>query len=395
MKRIAIVIGTRPEAIKQLPVVAATTRAEGLEPVVIDTGQHREMLRQILHPHGIVPDHELDVMLPNQSLEALTARLVEGLGALFREHPVDFCVVQGDTTTALSGALAAFYNRVPVGHVEAGLRTGRLDAPFPEEGNRRLVTAIARLHFAPTEASRQALLREAVDPASIVVTGNTVVDALELEIGRQRQDGVVDRIRHDLAVVLGDGYWRGKLVLVTGHRRESFGRGFQEICDALLELSQRLPEHTFVYPVHLNPNVRGPVHERLAGRANIKLIAPLEYSYFVRLMAESCFILTDSGGVQEEAPSLDKPVLVMRDATERTEGLIAGTALLVGTHREQIVESALRVALDGEVHASMAAARNPFGDGRAGERIATALQQYFTPDGTGHPGSVLGGAPTP
>lgn len=377
MKKVAVVIGTRPEAIKQLPVIAALRRTPGLEPIVISTGQHREMLRQILDAHGERPDHELDVMRANQSLAGLTARLLEALEALFDAAPVDFCVVQGDTTSAFCASLAALYRGIPVGHVEAGLRTGNLRSPFPEEANRRLVSVLTALHFAPTARSRDALLREAVDPGSILVTGNTVVDALELELERQERDGVLASIHGALEPQLGPRYWERRFVLVTGHRRESFGRGFQEICSALLQLAQDLPDVRFVYPVHLNPNVRGPVHERLDGQSNIVLLAPQEYAAFVRLMKESWLILTDSGGVQEEAPTLDKPVLVMRENTERPEGLEAGTAMLVGTRREQIIDGVMQLFDDERSYSRMAQAKNPFGDGNAAQRIAEAILGFL------------------
>ena len=292
---------------------------------------------------------------------------------LLAELEPDYLLVQGDTTSAMIGALAAFHRRVPVGHVEAGLRTGDMWSPWPEEGNRRMVGALADLHFAPTEGSRANLLREGVPAARVLVTGNTVVDALLQELERQREPGLRADLDRRIAGALGDGWRERPYVLVTGHRRESFGRGFDEICAALRELSERFPTHDFVYPVHLNPNVQAPVRAALEGRANVRLVAPQAYREFVALMEGAALVLTDSGGIQEEAPSLGKPVLVMRDTTERPEGVEAGTVRLVGPHRGRIVDAVTELLADPAAHARMATAANPYGDGRASARIAAAL----------------------
>lgn len=377
MKTIAVFVGTRPEAIKLAPVVRTLSATEGLRTVLVSTGQHREMLIQALDLFGLRPDHSLDVMQPDQTLSSLTGRLVSAIDPLLEEVRPDFSIVQGDTTTTFVGALASFYRRIPVGHVEAGLRTGDLTAPFPEEGNRRLVSGIAQLHFPPTEGSRQNLLRESVPDESILVTGNTVVDALHLERARQDEPAVRDALRAELAAELGDEWWDAPYVLVTGHRRENFGHGFDEICDAISDLAREFPDVRFIYPVHLNPNVQGPVNERLGGRENIRLIPPQGYPQFVSLMRESKLILTDSGGVQEEAPSLGRPVLVMREVTERPEGVEAGTVRLVGAHRDRVVEGVRELLTSEEAYRAMAEAVNPYGDGHASERIRDAILRYL------------------
>lgn len=374
MKTVALFVGTRPEAIKMAPVAHALAADPDLRPVLISTGQHREMLRQVLDVFELEPDHELDVMRPDQTLGGLTARLVGRIDELLAERAPDLALVQGDTTTAFVGALGSFYRGVPVGHVEAGLRTGDLAAPFPEEANRRLVAPLARWHFPPTPAARENLLAEGADPARVLVTGNTVIDALHWELAKQDASGLADELRAKLAERIAPGYWRERYVLVTGHRRENFGRGFEEICDALSELAARFPDVRFVYPVHLNPNVQGPVHERLGMLPNVSLCPPLGYREFVALMRDCTLVLTDSGGIQEEAPGLAKPVLVMRDTTERPEGVDAGTVQLVGPRRERIVTEVTRLLTDELVYASMASAQNPYGDGHAASRIVEALR---------------------
>ena len=368
-------VGTRPEAIKMVPLVHALRASPELEPVLVSTGQHREMLRQVLDLFGLVPDHDLDVMAADQTLGRLAGRLAERIDALLAELRPDYCLVQGDTTSTLFGALASFYRGIPVGHVEAGLRSHDLAAPFPEEGNRKMVTCVADLHFAPTGTNRANLLREGVAAERVLVTGNTVIDALHLELGRQEREGAGTRIRRGLEALLGPEWWSRPYVLITGHRRESFGRGFDEICAALAELARRHPEHRFVYPVHLNPNVQRPVHAELGGLANVVLVPPQGYSEFVALMRDCRLLLTDSGGVQEEAPALGKPVLVMRDTTERPEGVEAGSARLVGARRAPIVEGVTRLIEDREAYERMARAVNPYGDGRAAERIARGLEE--------------------
>ena len=377
-KSILVFMGTRPEAIKLAPVVAALRSSSEFECIVVATGQHKEMFRQVADQFGFSVDADLDVMSPNQSLASLTARLMNGIdGWLETAHP-DLALVQGDTSTVLVAALACFYRRIPIGHVEAGLRTGNIWSPFPEEMNRKLATQLVALHFAPTAAAREALLREGVQDETISVTGNTVIDALQIEMGLQRgNEPMLAAIDRDLAALLGPDWSQIPLVLITGHRRENFGEGFDQICEAIAELARRFPDHRFVYPVHLNPNVSVHVNRLLSGVPNVRLIAPQGYRNFVRLMSLSRLVLTDSGGVQEEAPSLGKPVLVMRDTTERPEGVEAGTALLTGAKASMIVDSAARLLTDPAAYRAMATARNPYGDGHATERIIAHIRRYF------------------
>ena len=342
--RIAILMGTRPEAIKMAPVVRAVAEFPGMEPWVVNTGQHRELIDQVIELFDIAIDRHLDVMQPNQTLASLTSRLIERLDGVMVDDKPDMVLVQGDTTTVLTGALAAFYRGIPVGHVEAGLRTGDLTAPFPEEGNRRLTTPITSLHFPPTSTSRDHLLAEQVPAADIVVTGNTVIDALVWEVERQREAETRQAIETKLASLVGDDVLTKPFVLVTGHRRESFGGGFEAICRAIRTLAERFADHLFVYPVHLNPNVKEVVHRQLGETDNIRLVGPQPYREFVALLSRCRVVLTDSGGVQEEAPSLGKPVLVMRDTTERPEGVEAGTVKLVGAHYDPIVHEVSQIA---------------------------------------------------
>lgn len=376
-KRVAVFMGTRPEAIKMAPVIAELEKSAGLEPLVINSGQHKEMIQQVIDLFGVSVDHELQVMRDNQTLAGLTSRLIEKIDAVLSETKPDFVLAQGDTTTVLCATLASFYQRIPVGHVEAGLRTGNIHSPFPEEANRRLVSPLASLHFAPTDASRQSLLAERIPDDSIFVTGNTVVDALFMELQRQEQADVGNQLRERLASLVGEDWLKRPSILVTGHRRENLGDGFEQICEALAQLSQKFPESLIVYPVHLNPNVLRVVHERLGGTDNIRLIEPQPYAEFV-MLAKSCrLILTDSGGVQEEAPSLAKPVLVMRDTTERPEGVQAGTVKLVGPVADRIVEEATRLLTDQAAYQAMANVANPYGDGKAAERIATQVAAHL------------------
>lgn len=376
MKRVLVFIGTRPEAIKMAPVFHALAAAPDFEPVVVSTGQHREMLQQVTDLFEIDVAHSLDVMQPNQTLAGLTARLLTAIDELLLQLAPDMALVQGDTTTVLSAALACFYRQIPLGHVEAGLRTHNLRAPFPEEANRVLAGRLVRLHFAPTDFGKNNLLSEGVSPDQIFVTGNTVIDALQMEVARQERPGVREQIESVLVEQLGSDFRSFPFVLITGHRRENFGAGFQQICDALATLADRFPDHRFVYPVHLNPNVQGPVRERLGRHPNIRLIAPQPYSNFVALMNASRLLLTDSGGVQEEAPGLGKPVLVMRDTTERPEGVDAGTVRLVGANAERIVDQVSLLLTDSRVYDAMANAVNPYGDGKAAGRIVTALRSW-------------------
>jgi len=357
--KVLLVFGTRPEAIKLAPVIAELRRRDGVHVAVCVTGQQREMLNQVLDSFEIKPDYDLAVMLPNQDLAGSTARCCAALAPVMQSEKPDWVLVQGDTSTAFAAALTGFYGGAKIGHVEAGLRSFNKRHPFPEEMNRRLVSVLADLHFAPTETSRRNLLAEGIPSPAILVTGNTVIDAL-LETVRRFQSSWP---KADAAK---------KLIVVTGHRRESFGEGFRQICDALRILAER-PDVEIVYPVHLNPNVREPVHAILAGLPNVRLIEPLPYPEFVGLMARSYLLLTDSGGVQEEAPSLGKPVLVMREVTERTEAVDAGAAKLTGVSKDSIVKEARLLLDDPAAYRSMVAAVNPYGDGQASRRIADGL----------------------
>jgi UDP-N-acetylglucosamine 2-epimerase len=370
VRRVMVVFGTRPEAIKMAPVVAALKSTPGVQTLVAVSAQHRQMLDQVLELFGIVPDDDLDLMAPNQALPELFGRILTGMHEVIERRRPDLVLVHGDTSTTLATALAAYYARVPIGHVEAGLRTGNLYAPWPEEANRRLVAPLAAVHFAPTERSRANLIDEGVAPPSIEVTGNTVIDALLDVAARIEREPDLRHRLEDMFPFLDPSR---KLVLVTGHRRENFGDGFEQICNALKQLATR-GDVQIVYPTHLNPNVQEPVNRILAGLPNVHLLPPQDYLPFVYLMSRSHFILTDSGGVQEEAPSLGKPVLVLRLTTERPEALEAGTVRLVGTDADRILEESTRLLDDREFHQSMARAHNPYGDGHAANRIAAWIR---------------------
>lgn len=377
-RNLAIFMGTRPEAIKLAPVVTQLRASNDFACSVVATGQHREMFRQVTDQFGIDVDADLDVMQPNQTLAGLTSRLIAGIDGWLDTARPDMALVQGDTTTVLCAALACFYRRIPIGHVEAGLRTGNMWSPFPEEMNRKLATPLVALHFAPTDAARAALLREGVADDTIAVTGNTVIDALLMEVSSQQNDATLRAsIDSDLSAALGLDWASVPFVLVTGHRRENFGAGFDEICGAIEGLAERFPEYRFVYPVHLNPNVQEHVNRLLGGLANVRLIPPQGYRHFVTLMSKCRLVLTDSGGVQEEAPSLGKPVLVMRDTTERPEGVTAGTTLLTGPKADAIIHHASRLLTDPAAYQAMATARNPYGDGHAAEYIVERVRRYF------------------
>jgi UDP-N-acetylglucosamine 2-epimerase (non-hydrolysing) len=378
MKKVAVFMGTRPEGIKMAPVVKAIEATEGLEPIVVSTGQHKEMLQQVVDLFEINVNHDLEVMQPNQTLPSLTARLITRIDALLEETKPDMALVQGDTTTVFTAALCCFYRGIPVGHVEAGLRTGNMRSPFPEEANRRLACPLVSLHFPPTENSKNNLTREHIDESIIQVTGNTVIDALYLEIDRQKTEENQSPLKAKLIEVIGEDFTQKPYVLVTGHRRENFGGGFDEICTALSTLAKAHPEYLFIYPVHLNPKVQKPVYDTLGQFDNIKLIPPQPYSEFVMLINNSRIVLTDSGGVQEEAPSLGKPVLVMRDTTERPEGVGAGTVKLVGAVGENIISSVNELINDEARYDAMAQAKNPYGDGKAATRIADAVLDYLS-----------------
>ncbi len=369
--KVLSVFGTRPEAIKMAPVVKALEADSGFESLVCVTAQHRDMLDQVLDLFQIQPNYDLDIMADNQGLTHITTASLIGLENVLNECAPDRVLVHGDTTTTFAASLAAFYKKIPVGHVEAGLRTGNVLAPWPEEMNRRLTDTICDLHFAPTESARQNLLASGAPAAGIVVTGNTVIDAL-LHIRRSLEE---DKTLRTLAAAgLPNINPDAKIILVTGHRRENFGDGFENICAALAKLSEQ-GDVEIIYPVHLNPNVQEPVNRLLGGNPRIKLLPPLDYLPFVFLMSKSHIIVTDSGGIQEEAPSLGKPVLVMRDVTERPEAVDAGTVILVGTDRDKIVAEGLRFLEDENAYSSMAKAHNPYGNGNASQQIMEKLKE--------------------
>jgi len=363
------VIGTRPEAIKMAPVIAELRRfPDRIRSIVCATAQHRELSDSILDLFDITPDYDLNLMRPGQTLTQITTAALSGMEQVLTEAQPDWVLAQGDTTTVMATALACYYQRIPFGHVEAGLRTGDKFRPYPEEMNRVLADALADLHFAPTARARDNLLSEGVLETTIRVTGNTVIDALLQIAGRN--------LPHAEAALADIPLWANRIVLVTAHRRESFGAGFQHICDALATLAAYYPDIQFVYPVHPNPNVSTPVHHRLQGITNISLIAPLEYASLVHLMKRAYLILTDSGGIQEEAPTLGKPVLVLRQVSERPEGIAAGVARLVGTDRERIVCEVSTLLDDGSAYARMARVVSPYGDGQASRRIVEVLLAY-------------------
>ncbi len=369
--KVLTVFGTRPEAIKMAPLVHALAKDPDFDAKVCVTAQHREMLDQVLKLFSIVPDYDLNIMRPGQGLTEITCRILEGLKPILESFRPDVVLVHGDTTTTVAASLAAFYQRIPVGHVEAGLRTGDLSSPWPEEANRTLTGHLALYHFAPTENSRSNLLRENIAEKHIYVTGNTVIDALFWV-----RDSILDdaSLQEKLAARYPFLDPDKKLILVTGHRRESFGRGFEEICHALADIAAQHDDVQIVYPVHLNPNVSEPVNRILGHVENITLIEPQDYLPFLWLMNHAWLILTDSGGIQEEAPSLGKPVLVMRDTTERPEAVDAGTVRLVGTNCQRIVEEVSRLLNDNDAWQAMSRAHNPYGDGQACGRILHALK---------------------
>lgn len=360
--RMLCVFGTRPEAIKISPLVLAAQRNPKVTPIVCLTGQHREMLDQVVKYFGLRVDHDLNLMQPNQTLSDLTARCLQMLTGIIAETKPDCIVGQGDTTTALCASLAAFYARIPFVHVEAGLRTDSIDSPFPEEFNRRVCSLTTSLHCAPTEAARQNLLQEGYSPDDVIVTGNTVLDALQLAVQQERLNSATWIQKHpDIA---------GRpMVLITAHRRENHGDGIRNLCSAIGRLADTFPQVQFVYPVHLNPNIRGPVHEILSGRSNVHLIPPADYPEFIWLMDQASLILSDSGGVQEEAPSLRKPVLVTRDSTERPEALTVGATKLVGTDPDRVFNEVRELLTNRDAYEAMQVDVNPYGDGKASERI--------------------------
>lgn len=367
--KIIVFAGTRPEAIKVAPVIHELYKRDNVTTIVCNTGQHKEMIHQAFHDFDITPTLNLDVMQPNQTLASLSSRLFEKIDQTLKAEQPDWILVQGDTTTVMVSALCAFYRDIRVGHIEAGLRSFNKWAPFPEEVNREIVSKVADLHFAPTKMAYANLVREGINPDDVFVTGNTVIDALywmKDNVERQ-EDGLLD---NRILKALREGK---RIVLVTGHRRENLGDGFVEICQAVRELAERYEDVVFVYPVHLNPRVQGPAMEILGNNDRILLLPPLSYKSFIALLNASYMVLTDSGGIQEEAPALGKPVLVMRDVTERPEGVKAGVSKLVGPHRQAIVQHASRLLDDEKAYKEMAHAENPYGDGHASTRIIDAL----------------------
>ena len=372
MIKVLSVFGTRPEAIKMAPLVNQLKQDPAFDSRVCVTGQHREMLDQVLKLFEITPEYDLAIMKPGQDLYDVTTSILLNIKAVLRDFQPDVVLVHGDTSTTFAAALACYYEKIPVGHVEAGLRTGNILSPWPEEANRKLTGAITRFHFAPTTTSAENLRRENTQPEHIVITGNTVIDALLQVVAKIEQDATLSQA---FAAQFPFVQAERKMVLVTGHRRESFGGGFEQICAALADIAQAYPDCDIVYPVHLNPNVKEPVYRLLSHVSNVHLIAPQDYLPFVYLMSRSYLVLTDSGGIQEEAPSLGKPVLVMRDTTERPEAVAAGTVKLVGTDRKKIVEEVTRLFEEKAYYDSMSFAHNPYGDGHACQRILAALKQ--------------------
>ncbi len=379
-----LIFGTRPEAIKMAPLVKALQAEPArFETIVTVTGQHRQMLDQVLHLFDITPDYDLDIMKPGQDLYDVTARILTGMRSVLAESKPDLVLVHGYTSTSTAAALSAFYAQIPVGHVEAGLRTGDIYSPWPEEMNRRITGRIATYHFSPTDMAAANLRAENVADEFIAITGNTVIDALHTVVGKIEGDpSLAEKLRADVAAMgydtarLADG--KRRMVLLTGHRRENFGEGFLNICRALQRLAQKYPEIDFVYPMHLNPNVRRPIAEMFEGKnfPNVFFIEPLEYLPFVYMMEQAYLIITDSGGIQEEAPSLGKPVLVMREVTERPEALAAGTIRLVGTDADKIVNEASQFIDDSEYYAANSLIANPYGDGNACRRILDFIARH-------------------
>ena len=362
-----VVMGTRPEAIKLAPVVLELRKHAEIDPVVVATAQHRDMLDQVLSHFSIEPDVDLDLMIPNQTLFHVTGEAIRKFETVFHKYSPELILVQGDTTTSFVGALAGFYEKIKIGHIEAGLRTGNKYSPFPEEINRKLVSVLADYHFAPTQRNRENLIREGTDPAKIVVTGNTVIDALFLTVDHQFTSELLSSRSFE------------RFILVTAHRRENFGKPLEDICKAIRQMASTHPEWLFAYPVHPNKNVREPAYRLLDPISNVCLLDPLDYSSFINLMARADLILTDSGGVQEEAPSLGKPVLVLREETERPEAAEAGTVKVIGTGKKTIVAETEKLIRDKKAYDKMARAHNPYGDGRASERIVAFIKNARMP----------------
>lgn len=379
MKKVLLVFGTRPEAIKMAPLVKTLEKEESIDLKVCVTAQHRQMLDQVLELFEIRPDYDLNLMKSGQDLYDITSNVLLGMKDVLDDFKPGIVLVHGDTTTTSSAALAAFYQQIKIGHVEAGLRTGDIYSPWPEEANRQITGVLANYHFAPTIASQENLLKENKDEKNIIVTGNTVIDALFLALEKIRNNsGLENKIIQDIESFFNNSKFKiqnSKFILVTGHRRENHGQGFINICEALKTLAINNPDIDIVYPVHLNPNVQKPAKEILSDISNVYLIKPLQYEQFIYLMDKSYFIITDSGGVQEEAPSLGKPVLVMRDTTERPEAVEAGTVKLVGTNKEMIIKEAQNLLDNKDEYNTMSKAHNPYGDGKACQRIAKFIKE--------------------
>ena len=375
MIKVLSVFGTRPEAIKMAPLVNLLKQDPAIDSRVCVTGQHREMLDQVLRLFNIVPEYDLSIMKAGQDLYDVATAILLNIKPVLRDFKPDIVLVHGDTSTTFAAALACYYEKIAVGHVEAGLRTGNIYSPWPEEANRKLTGAITTLHFAPTQTSADNLLAENVNPHSVQITGNTVIDALHQVVSKIDTD---TQLSTQFAAQFPYGVGERRLILVTGHRRESFGAGFENICQALQQIAAQFPDADVVYPVHLNPNVREPVYRLLSNSPNVYLIEPQDYLPFVYLMSRSYLVLTDSGGIQEEAPSLGKPVLVMRDTTERPEAVAAGTVRLVGTDQQTIVAEVSRLMTDKDYYQQMSYAHNPYGDGQACPRIVERIKQHFS-----------------
>lgn len=376
--KILIVFGTRPEAIKMASIIKALQKSSSFSFKICVTAQHREMLDQVLDLFQITPDYDLNIMKPGQELSDLVGTAIRKISSVINDFLPDMILVQGDTTTTLAAALAGFYKQVPIGHIEAGLRTGDLYSPWPEEGNRRLTTHIATLHFAPTSANRLNLIKEGINEADILITGNTVIDALQHIVNKIMTNREIETtIETRIKSMTRNDIFNSNYILVTGHRRENFGTGFLNICSALKTIALNHPNMNIIYPVHLNPNVMQPVHDILAGIKNIILIKPIDYLSFTYLMMKSWIILTDSGGIQEEAPALGKPVLVMRKKTERFEGVEAGTVRLVGIDPQSITESVEELLHYDSIYERMSRAKNPYGNGNAGETIVNFLNKRY------------------
>jgi len=375
MKKILLIFGTRPEAIKMAPLVKEFQKDTlNFETKVCVTAQHREMLDQVLDLFKIIPDYDLNIMKPGQDLYDVTSKILLKIKPVFEGFKPDVVLVHGDTATTFATSLAAYYQKIKIGHVEAGLRTGNLYSPWPEEGNRRLTGVLTDYHFSPTNTSKNNLLNEGVCKSSVFVTGNTVIDALQLVVNRIKNDEILKLKIENTIFQSGFQELNSKFILVTGHRRENFGQGFLNICGALKVLAKKNPDINILYPVHLNPNVRKPVNELLSSVSNVKLVEPFQYEEFIYLMSKSYLILTDSGGIQEEAPSLGKPVLVMRDTTERPEAVEAGTVKLVGSDQDNIIKEVQKLLNDNSEYQKMSKAHNPYGDGNTSEKILNILK---------------------